>query len=632
MEATPEIQEIIDRRFEAMKRSDVPALRRCVDDLAAIGTEVADLVKNVTEGMIANILGDLPTSIELLTHARSEFQRLGSIRFASGAALTLGNSIRESGDLNKALELYNEALDGFTQIDEPVGIAMCAVSTSIIYRHQGNYPEAIELLQRTLQYFTDQQDNNGLALIYGNLSGCYLDVGEYELANTYMYKTLDLRSTIDDPIGLAKTYHSLGALSVHLGDDDAGLEWYEKALDLYRTGGDQLTTAMCLTHLSSQYLRRQRYDDAEQALQEAYSLAKKSKALPEVLEVAGQLCDLYGTQGQFDKVDDVLDRHADDWAKSERQYLVSLRIRGELCRERGQYDEALSYFHQVLENHQQAGRRSREANTHGMIKQIAKLKGDFDLYLKHQEAEQQIESEIRSDQLKKKLAVQSKQREIESAQQEAEKHKALLYGALPREIADRMLKGEDVSGDHYDHAAVLFLDIVGFTDLSAEIAANEVVRFLDTVFLECDRICAENGVTKIKTIGDSYMAVAFPSPGAASCEERLATVARAIARHSFATASGRPVQLRIGLHSGPVVAGVIGNERLQYDVWGDTVNVASRMESTCEPGRIHVSEAFATAYQDDLAERAADTGGLAPRGEIDVKGRGAMNTWWLETH
>jgi len=630
METDPALQAILDRRMTAMKRNDVPALQRCADELKQLGTEEAELLSIATHGVIANITGDFKRAIELLTHARQGHQRSGNIQWIAGSSLTLANTYRLSGDLNRALELYHQAVDLFQQIDERLGLAMCSISLGALFRQQGNYPEAIEHLQRAMQFFMDQQDDDTLSMIYGNLSGCYLDVGEYDLASTYMYKSLDIRSTIDDPIGLAKVYHGLGSLSAHLRDNRAAMEWYTQALDIYRTSGDQHTASMCLAHIGGQYIHLKRFDEAERALLEGYELAKLSNALPMVLEIAERLCDVYGSLNQLDRVDEILERHADDWSTYPDHYAASLRIRGELCRERGEYNEAQAYLEQVLEYHQQTGRRTLEAGVHALIKLIAKLKGDFDLYLKHQEAEQAIENEIRSDDIKKKLAVQSKQREIDSAQQEAEKHRALLYGALPREIADRMLAGEDVSGDHYDHASVLFLDIVGFTHLSSTIPANEVVRFLDSIFLACDRICAQYGVTKIKTIGDSYMAVAFPSAGAASCEERIANVAREIQQHGVVAPNGEHVQLRVGVHSGPVVAGVIGSERLQYDVWGDTVNVASRMESACEPGRIHVSEAFATAYRADLEKRAAGAGGLSPRGSIEVKGRGMMNTWWLE--
>lgn len=630
MEIDPALQAILDRRMIAAKRSDVVALRRCANELAQLGTEEGELLSIGTHGVIANIAGDFKTAVELLTQALHGHQRSGNTRWIAGSSQNLANAYRHSGDLARALELYHQALDLFQQIDEPMGLAMCSMSVAALYRQQGHYPEAIEQLQRAMRFFEDQKDDDALSLIYGNLSGCYLDVGEYDLASTYMYKSLDIRSTIDDPIGLAKIYHALGSLSAHLRDTTAALEWYTQALEIYRTSGDQHSASMCHAHIGGQYVHLHRYDDAERVLLAGYDLAKQSNALPMVLEIAAQLCDVYGSLNQLDKVDEILERHADDWPKNEEHHAVSLRIRGELCRERGQYDEAQAFFERVLEYQHRTGRRSRESGVHGLIKQIARLKGDFDLYLKHQEAEQAIESEIRSDDLKKKLAVQSKQREIDSAQQEAEKHRALLYGALPREIADRMLAGEDVSGDHYDHSSVLFLDIVGFTHLSSTIPANEVVRFLDGIFLACDRICAQHGVTKIKTIGDSYMAVAFPSAGAASSEHRIANVAREIQQHEFMAPNGAKVLLRIGVHSGPVVAGVIGSDRLQYDVWGDTVNVASRMESTCEPGRIHVSEAFASAYRADLELYAAGAGGLSPRGTIEVKGRGRMSTWWLE--
>jgi class 3 adenylate cyclase len=198
----------------------------------------------------------------------------------------------------------------------------------------------------------------------------------------------------------------------------------------------------------------------------------------------------------------------------------------------------------------------------------------------------------------------------------------------------------------------MFADIVAFTTHASHIPPSDVVTFLDAVFATFDAICEQHAVTKIKTIGDAYMC--FKGDGTEPENTRaLASVALGILHAGLTWPDGTPLQVRIGLHSGPVTAGVIGSKRLQYDVWGDTVNVANRMESTGEPGRIHVSEQFAlflglvphhvrndshtpTAIKErsvipnEVRNEEHGTWHLALRGETELKGKGLMTTYWLE--
>ena len=204
-----------------------------------------------------------------------------------------------------------------------------------------------------------------------------------------------------------------------------------------------------------------------------------------------------------------------------------------------------------------------------------------------------------------KLAMQAKQREIDAKDRETEKHMAVLHSTLPKHIADRVARGETVN-DHYDNATVIFLDIVDFTTISDRIPSGHVVHLLEQIFTTLDAVCEKHDVVKIKTIGDSYMAVAFPleSSSTVSNEQRVQrlTCSMHVSRIPNDLPSGLLADLPEGIDpaSSPNRTSQrssnrwrIGTERMQYDVWGDTVNVASRMESTSEPGRIHVSEAFA---------------------------------------
>jgi adenylate cyclase len=195
----------------------------------------------------------------------------------------------------------------------------------------------------------------------------------------------------------------------------------------------------------------------------------------------------------------------------------------------------------------------------------------------------------------------------------------LLLNILPQPIIDRLNAGERLIADRYDDVAVVFGDIVGFTEIASSLPAATLVTSLNALFSAFDAACAEFGVEKIKTIGDAYMAAAG-LPGTSNDHVRAAADLT-LAMRSAVEAAGAPWRIRIGLHSGPVIAGVIGTSKFVYDLWGDAVNVASRLESSAPPGRIQVSEQVAMAL--------GDTFELEPRGEIELKGKGATKTFFL---
>ncbi|BBZ44422.1 adenylate cyclase [Mycobacterium parmense] len=205
-----------------------------------------------------------------------------------------------------------------------------------------------------------------------------------------------------------------------------------------------------------------------------------------------------------------------------------------------------------------------------------------------------------------------------------DRSEALLANILPASIAER-LKADDrnIIADKYDEASVLFADIVGFTERASSSPPAELVRFLDRLYSAFDELVDKHGLEKIKVSGDSYMVVSgvpHPRPDhARALADCALDMADAAAR--LKDAHGRSVPLRIGMATGPVVAGVVGSRRFFYDVWGDAVNVASRMESTDSVGRIQVPE---TTYEHLKHEFV-----LLERGRIDVKGKGMMRTWYL---
>lgn len=208
-------------------------------------------------------------------------------------------------------------------------------------------------------------------------------------------------------------------------------------------------------------------------------------------------------------------------------------------------------------------------------------------------------------------------------QEERERSEKLLLSILPGPIAERLKQGEGTIVDALEDATVLFADLAGFTELASKLPASELVQMLDEIFGGFDRLAGEFGIEKIKTIGDAWMAasgVPRPRPDHLEAAADLSLgMIDFIA--GFAASTKHSIRVRIGLHSGPVVAGVIGRHRFIYDLWGATVNTASRMESHGIPGRIHVTTEF--------ANRLAGRYLFEPRGPIPVKGLGNLQTQFL---
>jgi class 3 adenylate cyclase len=204
--------------------------------------------------------------------------------------------------------------------------------------------------------------------------------------------------------------------------------------------------------------------------------------------------------------------------------------------------------------------------------------------------------------------------------EERAKSERLLANMLPESIAERLKRKPQAIADGFDAVSVLFADIVGFTPLSATMQPHALVELLNRVFSRFDELARVHGLEKIKTIGDAYMAVAgVPAPrddhARAAAEMALAM------RDEIGRVSDGKLLLRIGLHAGSVVAGVIGVSKYSYDLWGDTVNTASRMESHGAPGAIHVSAEFRALAGDGFV--------WEERGAIDIKGKGPLRTFWL---
>jgi class 3 adenylate cyclase len=234
-----------------------------------------------------------------------------------------------------------------------------------------------------------------------------------------------------------------------------------------------------------------------------------------------------------------------------------------------------------------------------------------------------LRARIRSS-LENKLLRDRERAMMEEIRIAKERNESLLLSILPRAVVDRINDGANMVADHIPEATIVFADIVNFTPFTGKMNPAEVVGVLNRIFSAFDRLVDQHRAEKIKTIGDGYMvAVGIPEP----CDDHAGIAARLSLTmlegfSAIRNEMDAPIQLRIGIHTGPAIAGVIGERKFAYDIWGTTVNIASRMESHGVPGRVHVSKA--------VADRVAGRFTLTPRGAVEVKGAGLMETFFLE--
>ena len=644
------------------------------------------------------------TALKSLVIAKALYEELGDANGIVRTMQSIGNVNYFNGAANEALAVWREALDKNSLISEQPHLARLTVNVGNAMLKLGNIPEALEHYKRGLSINEEGlRDERLSAQIHINLGVLYYNSSMYPDALESWNRAMELQTLIGDEEKIAELLTNLGNIQAALGSNELALDYYDKAIEQLEQLNSRRNLARAYSGKAIVNSRMLEYDEAVRYFKKAIELWKAMRVHSIVVEVTTNLVDTLISAGRMDEAKEHLELLDIEKVVDVQTQLHIHLSHGWFLESLSDFDGAINRYETALSMASTSGYRAEESSAHQYLRDIAKKQGDFDSYIMHNDAHTQIKEEVSGKGAALKIAMIEKQNELAAIDKERDKERAILYSALPKHIADRMLRGERVSGDHFDNAAVMFIDIVGFTTLSESMPASEVVLLLEKLFTQFDEVCKENNITKIKTIGDSYLAVAFPSlvptsstfqvPSSkeeislvASSRYKSQQVATSIANAalqiieqvkqfnfkslqslqvpsiSSSSFESLRVAVRVGLHCGPITAGVIGTERLQYDVWGDTVNVASRLESTSEPNKIHVSSSFALALQgDEVTGRQGDmepgtwhmahevgtwhmahevgtwhmahevgTWHLALRGETSLKGKGTMTTYWLE--
>jgi len=499
------------------------------------------------------------------------------------------------------------------KIGEKGGIAAILGNIGSIYGLQTNYPKAVEYIQRSLKIYEEIGDKQGIAGALNNIGLMYSAQNQYPKALDYYQRCLKIVEEIGDKKGIIGTLlNNFGLLYAKQGDYVKALDYYQRSLKIMEEIRDKHGLAVALNNIGKIYNAQSKYHDAIIQCQMSFDITEEIGAIESQKDACSCLYEAY--------------------------------------KELGNGNEALEYLEkmQVLDDSLNAEETSKKLQQMEFAKQV------FADSIKQVE-EKRLVQEAHQEEVAKKNqtrnilaggglivlliagAVYSRLRYVRKAKDIIEKEKDrsnnLLLNILPADIAEELKIHGKAEARDFDMVSMLFTDFKGFTEASAKLSAADLVNEINACFEAFDGIMEKYGIEKIKTIGDAYMAAGgLPVPTDDSVKN---TVMAALEMQSFIIkrkaeneAQNKPAfEMRVGIHTGPVVAGIVGVKKFQYDIWGDTVNTASRMESNGEVGKVNISQ---STYELLKSEKQSESEfAFESRGKIEAKGKGEIEMYFV---
>ena len=629
---TRTFEEFAEDVRNALSNTDAQRLRELAEQLQELGTPQATALSLRALGNAERFAGDYALALELLRRALLASEEIGDRIGAAKATSNIGSIHSTVGNHTLGLDHLHRSLEVLEELGDTYDVAMTIGMIGVVHSNAGDYRSALENFHRALEIQEDLADRVSIARNNGNIGLVYTFTCDYPSALVYYHRALATYQELGSNAGVALVIGNIGNVYFATQDYPSALEHYQRALTFHHTWGNRVFAATVTGNIGNVYMAMGDCPSALEHLQNALVIHEEMGKTDSAALAIGNLIEALFRLERYDEAAAYVQRLGSMQVANPRSRIIHSLHAATLAEHRSELDESQRHLLAALMLSTEAGLRDLMAGSHDRLRDLAQKRNDFAAYIEHNNEHLRITEEIRGKEATQKLAMLEAERKMEGERREREKERALLYGTLPKSIADRMIRGEKITGDHYEHAAVLFIDVVSFTSHTSNMNPADVVRLLDELFGTFDEVCAAHDVMKIKTIGDSYMCFKGDADAAANAMS-LAHVALDVMKGAHTWPNGEPLTLRVGIHIGPATAGVIGTQRLQYDVWGDTVNVASRMESTAEPGRIHVSEAFAVgatphASPDATPHAVAFT--FIERGTTDIKGKGMMKTYWLD--
>jgi adenylate cyclase len=578
------------------------------------------------------------------------------------AYMNLGNSYEGTADFQNALACYEKAYKIYDSAGNKSGIAFVCTQMGNVCKNMSEYPKALKYFLVALKIHESAKDDERAAFVNGRIGSVYKDQEDFTTALEYYGKAINVFRKTGDKINIAKIYISMGIVYQGQKNYPKALDYFRKAIELDKETENANGVATGLGNIGDVYTMQKDYAAAIQYFRESMAIYEKMDDNLGVAYNDGNIAEcllnfykypksIYGDGNS--KKDPAIPTgraalvKAFDYLNEEIAIGKTLKIPdllqqgyqniSEAYRLSGDYKKALEYADAYRTIKDSVFSQENEKK---IVKQT--MKYEFDKKEAVAKVEQEKKDAIAAKELQRQKLVRngfmggfavvllfagiffSQRNKIKEGKKQSDE---LLLNILPAEVAEELKAKGSSEAKMIDEVTVLFTDFKGFTQLSEKLTPTALVAEINQCFSAFDLIMQKYGVEKIKTIGDSYMAAGgLPTPNKTHPEDVVKAaldIQEYMLRHRLTKEARGELffEIRIGINTGPVVAGIVGIKKFQYDIWGDTVNTASRMESSGEPGKVNIS---GTTY-----ELVKDKFTCAYRGEIDAKGKGKLSMYFV---
>ena len=521
---------------------------------------------------------------------------------------TKGGSYWLRSDYPKALDYYTRSLKIEEQLGDQKGISFLLHNVGAVYNAQGDYPKALDYYTRSLKISEQLGDQKGINFSLNNIGTIYYFQGDYHKALDYYTRSLKIKEQLGDQYGISFSLNNIGEIYHLQGDYPKALDYFARGLKISEQLGDQNEIALSLNNIGRIYKDQGDYPKALRYCQKGYDLALSIGVLQEQKNACQCLYDAYKAIGKgnealryLEKMNVISDSlHSQKTSKQLQQMeFAKVMLQDSLAKaEEGRL---------IDEAHKEEVRQKNKTRNYWAAAGLLFLLLSGGLfsrwrYVRNSKAVLQVEKD---------------------------RSENLLLNILPADIAEELKQKGKAEARDFDIVSILFTDFKGFTELSSKLSATVLVGEINVCFEAFDAIMEKHGIEKIKTIGDAYMAAGgLPVPTIDSVKN---TILAALEMQTFITnrkaemdAQNKPAfEMRVGIHTGPVVAGIVGVKKFQYDIWGDTVNTAARIESAGEVGKVNISQ---TTFE--LLKTDSDFSFIS-RGKIQAKGKGEIEMYFV---
>ena len=576
-----------------------------------------------------------------------------------------------------AIKVAKDAEELGRKINYMKGAAYALKNSGIAYYYQGKYVDALQQWNHSLAVFDSISDKVGIANILSNIGAIYYDEGEYNKALDYYLRSLKVSEETGDTLRIVTALTNIGAVYTdRQGTHDKALDYLLRALTLSEKIEENDAIAVCSINIGEIFLERKDYDKALIYLNKAL---KATEATDGRIFTMISLAKVYKETGEHAKALNILNE-ALEMARevnSRANIAHALVEKGNVFLGLDDSDNAVRYYKQAASIALQLNAPKDLEKIYGGLHQAYLLRLKFDSAYKYQQFLLNVKDTLYNIEMDKLLSnqlfnfqMEKKQNEInllkkdqelrnldlqkqktirnlviagfisviiflivvvmqkKKITRERDRSDKLLLNILPYEVAEELKEYGKSDARDFNQVTVLFTDFVAFTELAEKLPAKDLVNEINYYFKAFDNIVAKHRIEKIKTIGDAYMAAGglpVPNPNSVKNVVLAAIEMQEVVMAKRNNSDGNTLfTMRIGIHTGPVVAGIVGVKKFQYDIWGDTVNTASRMENSCEASRINISGSTYNYLKDDSEFE------FEHRGLLEVKGKGKMDMYFVE--